>query len=51
MNIHGYKQKIEAAKEEMAKDIGTKRFQYYERQIRSWKNCIKKLREKHKKKQ
>jgi|WetSurMetagenome_2_1015567.scaffolds.fasta_scaffold29747_4 hypothetical protein len=50
-NIYGYKKKIAEAKKGLSdEDISFRKSEYFKKQIRSWKNCIKKIRDKKKKK-
>ena len=53
MNIHGHKQKIKEAVEELKQGeryLGKKRFEDLGNRICCWRNCIKILREQRKKK-
>lgn len=53
MNIHGYKQKIKEANEELKQGeryLGRKRFEDLGKRVSCWRNCIEKLRKQRKKK-
>lgn len=53
MNIYGYKSKLNKVNRELKKgerDLGTKRFNYLEKQKLCWKHKIENLRTKRKKK-